>query len=69
MNRFQVLFVWVFAWALAVFAPFAHATDTVDVTGAVATINGLITPVGLVGAAVLSLVVIIKAWKWIRRAF
>lgn len=40
----------------------------VDVTSVVTTIGDQLTPIGLVGAAVLSLIVAIKAYKWVRRA-
>jgi hypothetical protein len=40
----------------------------VDVSTVVTTITDQLTPIGLIGAAVLSLIVVIKAWKWVRRA-
>lgn len=49
---------------LAFAAPGA-AVDVSDVTG---TIAAQLVPIGLVGAAVLGVVVAIKAYKWIRRA-
>jgi hypothetical protein len=59
--------------ALAVFlgvaSAAANATSTaIDVTAPVATITDQIASIQLVGAAVFGVVVIIKAWKWIRRA-
>lgn len=41
------------------------AVDVTDVTG---TIAAQLVPIGLVGAAVLGVVVAIKAYKWVRRA-
>lgn len=40
----------------------------IDVTGVVTDIAAQATPVGLIGAAVLLLVVGIKAFKWVRAA-
>lgn len=40
----------------------------VDVTDTVGTIANQLVPIGLIGAAVLGVVVAIKAYKWIRRA-
>ena len=40
----------------------------VDVTSVVQTITDQLTSIGLIGAAVLSLIVVIKAYKWVRRA-
>jgi len=39
-----------------------------DVTGVVTEIADTLTPVGLIGIAVLSLLVGIEAFKWVRRA-
>lgn len=47
-------------------APFASAA--VDVTDVTASITAQLVPIGLVGVAVLSLLVAIKCYKWIRRA-
>lgn len=47
-------------------ANMAHAA--IDVTDVVAEIDGAIAPIGLIGAAVLVVVVSIAAFKWVRRA-
>lgn len=44
----------------------AASGPTFDVSGAVSTISGLAAPIGLVGAAILAIVVIRKAWKMLR---
>lgn len=44
----------------------AHAA--IDVTGVVSEINDTIAPIGLIGAAVLLVVVAVAAFKWVRRA-
>jgi hypothetical protein len=44
----------------------AHAA--IDVTGVVAEIADTIGPIGLIGAAVLLVVVAIASFKWVRRA-
>jgi len=44
----------------------SHAA--IDVTSVVTEINGLIAPLGLIGGAVLIVVVTIAAYRWIRRA-
>lgn len=41
----------------------------IDVTATVAGIAEQLTPIGLVGAAILSVFLAIKAFTWIRRAF
>lgn len=46
----------------------ASMAAAITVTDVVTTITDQIAPVGLIGAAVLSLIVVIKAWKWVRRA-
>lgn len=46
----------------------AHATDfTVDTTSIVAVITGGVTTISAIGVAVLSLVVVIKLFKWVQR--
>jgi hypothetical protein len=44
----------------------AHAA--IDVTGVVSEINDTVAPIGLIGAAVLLVVVAVAAFKWVRRA-
>lgn len=52
---------------LAVFAPGAHAAITVpDVSDGVAFIEGLLVPIGLLGAAFLIVSIAIKGWKIMR---
>jgi uncharacterized membrane protein YgdD (TMEM256/DUF423 family) len=51
--------------ALALFSGIASA---VDVTAVVSEVNGAIAPIGLIGAAVLLVLVAIKTYKWVRRA-
>lgn len=44
------------------------ASAAIDVTPVVAEINGAVAPIGLIGAAVLLVIVAIKSYKWVRRA-
>jgi hypothetical protein len=44
------------------------ASAAVDVTATVTEITGALTPIGLIGVAVLSVIVGIKIYKWVRRA-
>ena len=53
------------AFAGAMSAP---AQAAIDVTAVVTEINDTIAPIGLIGAAVLVVVVSIAAFKWVRRA-
>lgn len=47
----------------------ASATSTaVDVAATVTSIGDQLVPIGLVGAAVLGVIVAVKAFKWVRRA-
>ncbi|MBA2675548.1 major capsid protein [Ramlibacter sp.] len=46
----------------------AAAGSAVDVTDAVGTIGAQLTSISAVGGAVFGVIVVIKAWKWIRRA-
>lgn len=46
----------------------AAAGAAVDVTDTVATIGAQLVPVGLIGVAVLGIVVAVKAFKWVRAA-
>lgn len=56
--------------SLATIAPFAMASGGggVDVSDVVAAIEAAATPIGLIGAAVLIVLVAIKVYKWVRRA-
>lgn len=69
MNRFNAQ-TRRFATAAAVgalaLANNAHAA--IDVTAVVTEIGAAVTPIGLIGAAVLLVVVAIAAFKWVRRA-
>jgi uncharacterized membrane protein YgdD (TMEM256/DUF423 family) len=51
--------------ALALFSGIASA---VDVSAVVTEVNGAIAPIGLIGAAVLLVLVAVKTYKWVRRA-
>ncbi|HSI23791.1 MAG TPA: major capsid protein [Methylophilaceae bacterium] len=53
---------------LSVFGFIQTASAAVDVTATVAEITGALTPIGLIGVAVLSVIVGIKIYKWVRRA-
>lgn len=44
------------------------AMAAVDVTAVVTEIEGAVVPIGLIGAAVLVVMVGIKVYKWVRRA-
>lgn len=48
--------------------PALAAGDAVDVTATVATITGQLVPVGLIGVAVLGVMVAVKAFRWVRGA-
>lgn len=47
----------------------AQAQAAVDVTAVVTEIGATLTPIGLVGSAVLILLVGIATFKWVRKAF
>jgi len=55
-----------FAGTLTLLPMASHAA--INVGDVVSEINGLIAPIGLIGGAVLIVVVTIAAYKWIRRA-
>lgn len=46
----------------------AAGEAAIDVTDVVSTITAQQAPIGLIGVAVLSLTVLIAAYKWVRRA-
>lgn len=52
--------------ALALSANMAHAA--IDVSGVVSGINDTVAPIGLIGGAVLLVVVAVAAFKWVRRS-
>lgn len=54
------------ASALALAATGAQAA--IDVTAIVSEIDDTVAPIGLIGAAVLLVVVAVAAFKWVRRA-
>jgi bifunctional ADP-heptose synthase (sugar kinase/adenylyltransferase) len=57
------------AVAASVVTSAAHAAGTaVDVTDTVATVGAQLVPIGLVGVAVLGVIVAVKAFKWVRGA-
>lgn len=69
MNRFNAQtrrFATVAAATALALASNAHAA--IDVTGVVTEINDTVAPIGLIGAAVLLVVVAVAAFKWVRRA-
>lgn len=47
---------------------FAGGGGGVDVSDVVSAIQGAATPIGLIGGAVLTILVAIKVYKWVRRA-
>jgi len=49
-------------------ASVAAQAQAIDVTDVVADVAAQAVPIGLIGSAVLLLVVAIKAFKWVRRA-
>jgi hypothetical protein len=53
---------------LALAFPLASHAAAVNVAAVVTDIGAQATPIGLIGAAVLLLIVGIKAYKWVRRA-
>lgn len=53
--------------ALAGGAHAAVATTTLDTTDIVAVISGGVTAISAIGVAVISLVVVIKLYKWVQR--
>lgn len=55
---------------LAAFSPmaFAGGGGGVDVSGVVSAIDAAVGPIGLIGGAVLLVLVAIKVYKWVRRA-
>ncbi|QGH73289.1 MAG: filamentous major capsid protein B [Inoviridae sp. ctBZ32] len=54
---------------VALLAPFAAANAAPPDVSAVETeIEGALTPIGVIGAAVLLVIVGIKVFKWVRRA-
>lgn len=64
-SRFTALLM------LALVSPFAFAGGGgggVDVSGPVGEILAAVGPIGLIGGAVLSVIVAIKVYKWVRRA-
>jgi hypothetical protein len=56
-----------FVVALLTFSGAAFATPP-DVSSVVTAIEETATPVNLIGAAVLILLIAVKVWKWLRRA-
>ena len=54
--------------AALVSAPFASGGGGVDVGPVVTAINAALGPIGQIGAAVLTVLVGVKVYKWVRRA-
>lgn len=69
-SKFNSFAATMFALMLAMFASPAFATGPapVDVSSVTAAIEAALVPIGLIGLAVLALLVGIKTYKWIRRA-
>lgn len=69
MNRFNAQTRrFATAAALGALAVVNNAHAAIDVTAVVDEIEAAVTPIGLIGAAVLVVVVSIAAFKWVRRA-
>lgn len=73
MNKFAILrssriLAPVAAAAGSVVATSAQAQTTIDVSEVVSTITSGITTITTLGIAVLSLVVVVKLFKWVRSA-
>jgi hypothetical protein len=66
LNFVQLMLAMVFM-ALAAFAAPARAA-AVDVAAIVTDIGAQAVPIGLIGGAVLLIVVAVKAFKWVRSA-
>jgi len=62
------IFVRLLFAVLSVLGFIETASAAVDVTATVTEITGALTPIGLIGVAVLSVIVGIKIYKWVRRA-
>ena len=66
-SKFSALAM-LLAVALTAAPAFASGGGGIDVSAVVTAVNGTLTPVGLIGAAVLLVHVGIKTYKWVRRA-
>lgn len=55
--------------AVLVTAGAAASAAAIDVSSTVTAIGDTLAPIGLIGAAVLGVVVALKAFHWVRRAF
>lgn len=64
-NRFTAVVPALAAGALVA----SSNASAIDVTSVVSEISGTVATVGLIGAAVLLVIVAIKAFQWVRRAF
>lgn len=53
---------------VVLFVAATSAQAAIDVSGVVTEISGTLAPIGLIGAAVLLVIVAIKAFKWVRQA-
>lgn len=56
------------ATGLVALPAFAGGGGAVDVSAVVTAIEGAAAPIGLIGVAVLGVLVAIKVYKWVRRA-
>lgn len=68
MNFIKKAFASVAAAVSGFFATTPALAAAVDVADVVTDIGAQLVPVGLIGTAVLLLIVGIKAYKWVRRA-
>jgi hypothetical protein len=69
MNRFNMqIRALSTAAALGALALVNNAHAAINVTDVVTEINDTVAPIGLIGAAVLLVVVAVAAFKWVRRA-
>lgn len=68
MNKFAIVRRSAAAAGLAALAVSQAHADAPDVSGVVSEITGAAVPIGLIGSAVLIVMVGIKVFKWVRRA-
>lgn len=68
MNRINLQTRRLAAIAAGTALALAGNAYAIDVTPVVTEINGTVAPIGLIGAAVLLVVVAVAAFKWVRRA-
>lgn len=69
MKNLKLLLVPAFALAAGVASAQTGGTGAVDVSAVTPVISAQTTPIGLIGVAVLGVIVVIAAYKWVKRAF